>query len=122
MMTNDKHALDYPARETEPLQEIRKSDLSIGDRVVLQTINTTYSIRVVKDDIYLVSGGWFDQNRLSPMKTTIVGCTWGGSAVKQDLVAACGLCVEFGNQVVTTPIQRICVIPSSVESQEPAKS
>jgi hypothetical protein len=44
------------------------------------------------------------------VKTTITGCTLGGSVIKLDIVAACGLRLEFGNRVVTTPIQKVYVI------------
>ena len=39
------------------------------------------------------------------------GCTWGGSAIKEDIVAARGLFLEFGNHVITTRIQNVRVIP-----------
>jgi len=77
--------------------------------VLITTRNSVYSVSVLDDDFYLVSGGWFDRNGLSPVKTTITGCTLGGSIVKLDIVAACGLRLEFGNRVVTTPIQKVCV-------------
>ena len=110
------HTLDDLTCGADKLKAVRKSELNPGDVLIVRTVNTTYTIRVVEEHAFLVSGGWFDNNRLSPMKTTIVGCTWGGSAVKHDLVAACGLCLEFGNQIVTTPIQSICVVPSCVEN------
>ena len=47
---------------------------------------------------------------LSPFKTTINGCTWGGRAIKVDVVAACGLHLEFANQLMTTRIQKVDVI------------
>jgi hypothetical protein len=40
----------------------------------------------------------------------INGCTWGGSAIKQDILAARGLHLEFGNTVRTTRIREIRVI------------
>ena len=57
-----------------------------------------------------VSGGWFDQRGLSPATTTINGCTWGGSAIKTDLLAGPGLFLEFGNTVVTSRIRIVHVI------------
>ncbi|MDA2938136.1 hypothetical protein MYX75_07740, partial [Acidobacteria bacterium AH-259-A15] len=71
---------------------------------------STYSIHVLEDGFYSVSGGWFDRKGLSPLRTTITGCTWGGSAIKIDIVAACGLHLEFGNQVVTSTIRKVCLI------------
>jgi hypothetical protein len=38
------------------------------------------------------------------------GCTWGGSAIKQDIVAALGLRLEFGNSVRTARIREVRVI------------
>jgi hypothetical protein len=43
------------------------------------------------------------------------GCTWGGSAIKQDILAACGLHLEFGNTVRTTPIRQISVIRAEAQ-------
>jgi len=63
-----------------------------------------------EDGNYLISGGWVDLQGDSPMKTTIAGCTWGGSAIKEDNVAACGLHLEFGIGVVTSTIQKVSVI------------
>ena len=94
------------------LTQVKKDTLQFGDTVMIYTLNSTYTIRVLSNDSYLVSGGWFDKKRLSPMLTTISGCTWGGSMIKLDIVAALGLCLEFGNRVVTTPIQKMYVITS----------
>ena len=92
------------------VNQVLKSDLQMGDWLIVTTLNSTYSIRVLGDYAYLVQGGWFDRNGLSPIKTTITGCTWGGSAVKVDVAAACNLHLEFGNRVVTSPIQKVRVL------------
>ena len=94
----------------EGLPAVRKTDLDFGDLVVVTTANSTYSIYVLGDGYYLISGGWFDRHGLSPMKTTINGCTWGGTAIRLDIMAACGLHLEFGNQVVTSGIRQIHVM------------
>lgn len=94
-----------------------KADLGFGDLVLVTTANSTYSIYVLDDGFYSVSGGWFDRRHLSPMKTTITGCTWGGSAIKSDIVAACGLHLEFGNRVVTSRIKKVHVVPCTDRSQ-----
>ena len=98
------------------LNEVRKSDLLPGDLVIITTLNSVYSVRVLGNNHYQVSGGWFDKQGLSPMKTTIAGCTWGGSIIKVNIIAAIGLCLEFGNRVVTSPIQKIEVIQSGSEN------
>jgi hypothetical protein len=99
------------------LNAVCKADLEFGDLVLVTTANSTYSIYALDDGFYSVSGGWFDRKALSPMKTTISGCTWGGSAIKSDIVAACGLHMEFGNGVVTSRIKKICVVRCAEISQ-----
>lgn len=98
------------------LKQVRKADLHTGDRLFIKTRNSLYSVRVLEGGFYLVSGGWFDRKGLSPVKTAIVGCSWGGSIIKVDIVAACGLCLEFGNRLVTSAIQKIFVLPYASEN------
>jgi hypothetical protein len=90
---------------------VRKSDLSPGDRVFIKTCNSLYEILVLGNGKYSVSGGWFDKKGLSPRKIGITGCTWSGSAVKVDIVAACGLCLEFENRLITSTIQKVMLLP-----------
>jgi hypothetical protein len=104
------HSLKRIVEHTTNLKQVRKSDLQFGDLVFITTRNSNYTLRVFGDGFYLVSGGWFDRKGLSPMKTTITGCTLGGSIIKLDVMAACGLCLEFGNRVVTSTVQKICVV------------
>src|SRR5437867_7850757 len=91
-------------------QLVRKTDLRRGDRLLVATENSVYSISVLEDATYSIRGGWFDRQGLSPVKTSIAGCTWGGSVIKNDIVAACGLHLEFGNRVVTSRIREVRVI------------
>jgi hypothetical protein len=96
-------------------EALRKADLRKGDRVLVATENSLYTIHVEDDGSYSISGGWFDKNGLSPASTSIAGCTWGGTAIKRDLVAARGLRLEFGNRVVTSPIREVRVIRGGFE-------
>lgn len=91
-------------------QSVRKADLRCGDRVLVATQNSLYSVQVLEDSTYSIRGGWFDRQGLSPVRTSIAGCTWGGSVIKNDIVAACGLHLEFGNRVVTSRIREVRVI------------
>lgn len=106
-------SLEKIVEETVRLKEVRKTDLQFGDLVIIRTRNSVYSVFVLDADFYLVSGGWFDRKGLSPMKATISGCTWGGSIIKVDVLAACGLRLEFGNRVLTTPIQKVYMLRGS---------
>jgi len=95
---------------TDKLNAVFKDDLQLGDRLLVTTRNSTYSIQVLQEGLYSVSGGWFDNHGLSPSTVSINGCTWGGRAIKWDILAACGLHLEFGNQVVTSRIMEYQVI------------
>ena len=98
---------------SETLNQLHKSSLKAGDTIILKTNNSVYLIKVLEEEQYAVSGGWFDKNNLSPVTITIHGCTWGGSVIKNDIVAACGLHLEFGNKVVTSRIKKIFHISSN---------
>ena len=91
------------------IDPVCKRDLQNGDLVVVRTRNSTYSICVVGPELYTVSGGWFDLQSSAPLTVAINGCTWGGSAIKSDILAAPGLFLEFSNRVRTTRIQQVDV-------------
>ncbi len=116
MKTQAHRTLGAMVKQTDQLTALRKIDLRFGDRVVVTTRNSTYSIHVLKNGQYAISGGWVDKEGLSPLRTNINGCTWGGSAIKVDIVAACGLHLEFGNRVVTSRIRQFNVVRSHNQS------
>lgn len=101
---------------TDRLKAVYKTDLEFGDRLVVTTRNSTYSIYVFEEGLYTVTGGWFDLNGLSPINIAINGCTWGGRAIKEDILAACGLHLEFENNVVTSRILQFQIIRCREES------
>ena len=96
---------------SERMRQVYKADLEPGDCMVVETCNSTYTMRVLGEGWFEITGGWFDRKGRAPMRVRINGCTWGGSTVKVNIAAACGLCLEFGNRVVTSPIQRISIFP-----------
>ena len=95
---------------SDSAKEVRKSDLHVGDHVFVATRNSLYTIIVEGRRTYRVSGGWFDRKGLSPHTISIAGCTWGGSSIKVNALACCGLCLEFGNRLITSPVQKIIVV------------
>jgi hypothetical protein len=99
--------LERFVNQSGQLVQIHKNELQPGDQILLKTLNSVYSIKVLDGGYYHVSGGWFDKQEQSPVKTTISGCTWGGCVIKTDIIAACGLCLEFGNKVITSRIKKI---------------
>jgi hypothetical protein len=101
---------------SDSLRQVYKADLRSGDCLIVQTRNSLYRMEVIGDGWVEISGGWFDCKGKSPMRVRLNGCTWGGRAIKVNIAAACGLCMEFGNRVVTSPVQRILVISSGRRS------
>ncbi len=105
-----QRSLGAVVKLVDHLEMVRKADLELGDQGLVTTKNSIYSIHVLQEDLYSVSGGWFDRQGLSPARIAINGCTWGGRAIKWDIVAARGLHLEFGNRVVTSRISTFQVI------------
>ena len=103
-------------KQARSLEVLQKKDLRAGDRVFVTTRNSLYKIWVLGVGVYRVSGGWFDLQCMPPQRMAINGCTWGGSAIKQDILAACGLHLEFGNTVLTSRIQQIRVIRAELQA------
>lgn len=102
--------LDFLVQSIENVGGLEKARLHEGDLLYVATRNSMYHIRVLSNNAYEVTGGWFDKKGISPVRTTIAGCTWGGSAIIKSLAAANGLCIEFGNRLITTPVSRIRVV------------
>jgi hypothetical protein len=100
---------------SQHLETVHKHDVQHGDLVVVSTKNSTYSLCFVGEDMYAVSGGWFDRQSTAPLTVAVNGCTWGGSAIKSDILAAPGLFLEFGNRVRTTRIQKVQVYRGGVQ-------
>lgn len=114
-MDSIPQTLDTLVEHSRSLEEVRKQDLHSGDRVLVRTRNSLYTIWVLDEGVYWVSGGWFDRQGLSPHRVRINGCTWGGSVIKRDILAACGLFLEFGNRVLTSRIRQVRVIEARPE-------
>ena len=89
-MTEIARTLEAAVAEAQSLDEVRKKDLHNLDRVLVTTRNSLYTIWVLDEGVYWVSGGWFDLRGISPQRVAINGCTWGGTAIKSDIVAAGG--------------------------------
>ncbi len=110
------YTLESITRSVDRLQEVRKSSLSFGDWIFVKTVKSLYRIRSLGGVLYEVSGGWFDKKGLGSVQLRISGCTWGGSAIKIDLIAACGLRIEFGNRLITSPVRKIFVLPQWIQN------
>ena len=115
-MTGYGHSLEKIVAKTCHLKQVLKADLQFGDLLILTTKNSIYHIWVIDTNIYLVSGGWFDRKGLSPVKISIAGCSWGGSIIKVDVLAICGMRLEFSNHIITTTIKKVQIIHGSTKN------
>jgi len=98
------------------LPQVYKHKLQPGDHILVKTLYSVYSIKVIDYNEYLVSGGWFDLQNISPQKLNIRGCTWGGSVIKTDIIAACGLCIEFSNNLITSRINKVFYFSNKINN------
>ena len=105
-MTEETEALTLEAitDAAEHVQAVSRTDLRVGDWVVVTTRNSVYSLCLLEDGSYSVAGGWFDRAGLSPKRIGVAGCTFGGRAIRSQVIAAPGLFLEFENSVTTTRI------------------
>ena len=90
---------------------VRRRDLEPGDRVIVSTKNSVYSLIARADGSFDVSGGWFEREGSGTATVEILGCTAGGHALFTDHIAAPGLFLEFVDGLRTTRIRtvrRIC--------------
>jgi hypothetical protein len=111
-MNKRGQSLDRIIERIDKLKHISKNSLEYGDFIFVRTRNSIYKMRKAEEDLYEVWGGWFDRKGLSPKRLTIRGCTWGGSVINISMAAACGLCLEFGNNLITSPVIGIILIKS----------
>ena len=58
-MKKQGQSLDKIVDRTSELKQVRKDELHFGDLIVISTQNSVYSIRVLDNGFYLVSGGWW---------------------------------------------------------------
>ena len=86
---------------------VRRQDLASGDRIIVSTKNSVYSLVFRGDGQFDVSGGWFEREGLGPTTVEILGCTAGGHALFSDHIAAPGLFLEFTDGLRTTRIRTV---------------
>ena len=101
------HDIVALAQQAGKTAAVRRNDLRRGDCVLVTTRNSVYSLFFLGDGLFEVAGGYFDRHNGGPVTISINGCTWGGHAIHSEIVAARGLFLEFGNQVITTRIQKV---------------
>jgi len=86
---------------------VRRRDLDPGDRVIVSTKNSVYSLIGRADGSFDVSGGWFEREGSGSATVEILGCTAGGHALLTDHIAVPGLFVEFADGLRTTRVRTV---------------
>ena len=102
--------LDRLTQDAQAIDGIWVESIEPGDLIVVRTRNSVYSLVVLGDGRYRVTGGWFATNGSSGgsgSDVRIAGCTWGGAAIHTRLVAAAGMFLEFDNGVRTTRMRDV---------------
>jgi acyl-CoA synthetase (AMP-forming)/AMP-acid ligase II len=86
---------------------VKRRELDPGDRVIVSTRNSVYSLTARADGTFDVSGGWFEREGSGRTTVEILGCTAGGHALFTDHIAAPGLFMEFCDGLRTTRIRTV---------------
>lgn len=107
--------LDSLVAAADVLEGVRRDDLAPGDRLLVSTKNSIYSLVARADGRFDISGGRFAREPETGGGTRaleVSGCTAGGHALFTTLVAAPGLFLELGDGTRTTRIRRVRRIPA----------
>lgn len=115
--TRASRTLDLLSEHARTIDGIRAGDVEAGDRLVVRTRHSLYTLTALGNGVFRVAGGWFAANAQESDEVRIVGCTWGGRAILTNLVAAPGMCIEFDNSVRTTSVRDVRLLrygPSAV--------
>jgi len=99
--------IDDLAEAASVVGGVRRQDIGIGDRIIVSTKNSVYSLTARGDGSFEVSGGWFEREREGTVAVEILGCTAGGHALFTDHIAAPGLFMEFADGLRTTRIRTV---------------
>jgi hypothetical protein len=86
---------------------VNRRELDPGDRVIVSTRNSVYSLTARADGTFEVSGGWFEREGSGTATVEVLGCTAGGHALFTDHIAAPGLFMEFADGLRTTRIRTV---------------
>ena len=86
---------------------VRRQDIERGDRIIVSTKNSVYSLIARADGSFEVSGGWFERQGEGTVTVEILGCTAGGHALFTDHISAPGLFIEFADGLRTTRIKTV---------------
>ena len=111
--------LDSLVSAADELEGVRRGDLAPGDRLLVSTKNSIYSLVTRADGRFDISGGRFARDPEAGGSTRTLevhGCTAGGHALFTRIVAAPGLFLELSDGTRTTRIRRVRRIPAGAQN------
>jgi hypothetical protein len=103
--------IDHLAEAAGVVGGVKRRELDAGDRVIVSTRNSVYSLTARADGSFEVSGGWFEREGMGQTAVEVLGCTAGGHALFTEHIAAPGLFMEFADGLRTTRIRTVRRIP-----------
>ena len=115
------------AAASDRIEGVRRSELTAGDRIVVSTRNSIYTLVALSDGRFRVSGGFYsrqgdDSGEPGGRVLAVSGCTAGGNALFTGIVAAPGLFLELGDGTRTTRIRRVRRIAAHEDASSSAFS
>jgi len=101
------------------VEGIYLSELSAGDVLVIETLNSTYSLVYLGAAAALLAK--HSPRFAEPLSVNILGSTWGGSALQMGFLGV-SMCMEFeqlddGQVLVTSPIRSLQRSPADSSSK-----
>jgi hypothetical protein len=114
------HGLDDLVGLAATLAGVRRTDLAPGDRLLVATRNSVYTLTLLEDGRFLVGGGRFQREGLPAVVRAVTGCSAGGSALFTRLVAAPGLFLELDDGTRTTRIRRVRLLAAAAGESRPS--
>jgi len=104
--------LDDLVRAVDESGGVHREDLVTGDRLIVATRNSIYSLTLRDSGSFLVTGGVFARRGLGSVTVRVLGCSAGGHALITRCIAAPGLFLELGDGTRTTRIRHVRVVSS----------
>ena len=91
----------------DDMRAVRRRDLAVGDRLIVSTRNSIYSLTLAADGRFVVEGGIFSREGGGARTLGVNGCTAGGHALFTGIVGAPGLFLEYSDGTRTTRIRTV---------------
>ena len=95
------------AAAADRISGVRRTEVSVGDRLLVATRNSIYILTALADGLFSISGGFFERQGRGVVRLAVAGCTAGGRALFRDIIAAPGLFLEFSDGTHTTRIRQV---------------